>query len=153
MAWWPPEQWAEMLSGAGCFMCGDAHLNTNPFSDLIVESPVSFTRLSKNQTHAGYCVVILKRHAPELHDLETEELNQFWIDVSRAGQVISELFRPVKIDSLVMGHLCPHVHCHVYPQYAHDDPRALINIQEGDVRLPEEAQRDRVRLMAELLSA
>ena len=68
----------------------------------------------------------------------------FWTDVAQIGRVITELFHPVKLDSLVMAHLCPHVHCHVYPQYRQNDPHALINIQEGDERLSETDQRARV---------
>jgi len=125
-------------------MCADAHLVTNEHSDLVVESTVSFTRLSKNQTHVGYSIIILKRHASELHDLDEEELRLFCLDVVRVSRVIAELFRPVKLDTLMMGHLCPHVQCHVVPQYQDDDPHALINVQEGDIRLSEVDQRDRV---------
>jgi diadenosine tetraphosphate (Ap4A) HIT family hydrolase len=133
-----------MISVTRCPMCADAHLVTNEHSDLVVESTVSFTRLSKNQTHVGYSIIILKRHASELHDLDEEELRLFCLDVVRVSRVIAELFRPVKLDTLMMGHLCPHVHCHVVPQYQDDDPHALINVQEGDIRLSEVDQRDRV---------
>ena len=54
------------------------------------------------------------------------------------------MFEPVKIDTLVMGHLCPHMHCHVYPQYIHDDPHALINVQDGAMRLSPDLQSQRI---------
>ena len=57
---------------------------------------------------------------------------------------MEELFCPVKLDLLMMGHLCPHLHCHVYPQYQHDDPRRLVDIQEGDVGLSQPDARARV---------
>ena len=124
-----------MRSGLDCPMCADIHLPTNEFSDLIAELPGSYARLNRNQTHAGYTVLFAKRHAVELHDLTDEESRLFWRDVAAVGRTLAALFAPVKLDNLVMGHLCPHVHCHVYPQYAHDDPHALINIQEGATRL------------------
>ena len=66
--WWPPEQWQSMLDGAECPMCLDAYLATNEHSDLVMESDVAFVCLHRNQTHAGYCVVVLKRHAAEHAD-------------------------------------------------------------------------------------
>jgi diadenosine tetraphosphate (Ap4A) HIT family hydrolase len=147
MPWWPDDQWARMLSGEDCPMCADASLATNQHSDLVTESAVSFIRLDGNQTHTGYSVVILKRHAAELHHLDDEELRQFWLDVGRVGRAVTELFHPLKLDTLVMGHLCPHVHCHVFPQYAEHDPHALIDIQEGTGRLSDVEQRARVDML------
>jgi diadenosine tetraphosphate (Ap4A) HIT family hydrolase len=77
--------------------------------------------------------VIAKRHAVEWHDLDAEELRLFCADVAASGQTITERFGPVKLDNLVMGHLCPHVHCHIYPQYSTDDPYALVDVQAGTV--------------------
>ena len=33
-----------------------------------------------------------------------------------------------------MGHRCPHLHCHIYPQYGNNDPFQNIDISAGDVR-------------------
>jgi diadenosine tetraphosphate (Ap4A) HIT family hydrolase len=148
----PAAEWAGMVEGASCPICADAALETNPHSDLITETPTSWIRLSRNQTQAGYSVVVLKRHAAELCDLTPGELTGFWSDVAAVSRVVLQLFHPVKLDSLVMGHLCPHVHCHIYPQYERDDPHALINIRHGDVRLEPRAQRARVGAMRRLLA-
>lgn len=55
-------------------MCADGSLVTNEHSDLIAELPFSFARLHRNQAQAGYCVVILKGHATELHELDHTRL-------------------------------------------------------------------------------
>ena len=133
-----------MLSGEDCPMCADAHLPANLHGELIAELPGSYVRLCYNQTQPGYCAVVAKRHVPELFDLSTDELALFWTDVAAIAQVVHQLFRPVKIDYLVMGHLCPHVHCHVYPQYEHDDPHGLLNPKNGDVRLSASEFRQRL---------
>lgn len=125
-----------MISGVDCPMCADAHLPENEHGSLIAELPGSDARLAVNQTRAGYCVVVAKRHAAELYDLTPSELGLFWADVAAVAQAVSSVFAPVKLDYLVMGHLCPHVHCHLLPQYADDDPHGLLNPQAGDVRLP-----------------
>lgn len=135
MKWWPQEQWNAMVDGIDCPMCSDAFLPTNVHSELLFEVPGSYARLMFNQTKAGYTAVIAKRHAAELFDLSPEELRLFWIDVSAVAHTITSIFSPVKIDYLVMGHLCPHVHCHVYPQYENDDPHGLLNPKDGNVRL------------------
>lgn len=46
-----------------------------------------------------------------------------------------------------MGHLCPHVHCHVYPMGQTDDPHALIDIQQGDTVLEGPEWDERVAIM------
>lgn len=145
MAWWPEEQWRRMWDGEDCGMCAGAPLATNPFGDLILETDWSYVRLSINQTQAGYSVVIAKRHAPELHHLTPDERCGFWNDVATMGEVIYELFSPVKLANLSMGFRMPHVHCHVLPQYQRDDPFSLLNPQDGDLRLPEAEWAERVQ--------
>lgn len=106
VGWWPEDQWQRMWRGDGCSMCADAGLPRNEFSDLIAETTTSFVRLSRNQTQAGYSVVIAKRHVPELHHLTPDEREGFWSDVSAVGEAISTLFRPVKLAQLAMGFGC-----------------------------------------------
>lgn len=151
MPWWPPEQWESMVAGVDCAMCADAHVPVNPHGELIAELPGSYARLCRNQTKAGYTAVIAKRHAAELFALDADELRLFWADVAEVARAVFHLFAPVKIDYLVMGHLCPHVHCHVYPQYRDDDPHGLLNPQDGDIRLSEPAWAERVRRMRDEL--
>lgn len=57
-------------------MCADAHL-LRPHSNLVAELPWSYARLSVNQMHAGYCVVVFKRHACELPELPAAESSGF----------------------------------------------------------------------------
>lgn len=147
MAWWPSDQWQRMLAGEDCPMCADAHLETNAASDLIAELPATYARLARNQTHPGYSVVILKRHASELHRLAAHELAAFWTDVAAVGAVVDELFAPVKLHYLVMGSRAPHLHAHVFPHYADGDPFANVDISEGDVRLDEVNRLERVAAM------
>jgi diadenosine tetraphosphate (Ap4A) HIT family hydrolase len=150
--WWEAGQWDAMKAGHGCVMCGDAHLASNAHSDLLVETPASYIRLVKNQTHTGYGVVISKRHVAELHELSRSEIHQFSTDVAALGATVMDLFAPVKIANLSMGFLCPHLHCHVFPQYRGDDPHALIDIKEGDCSLPDDQWASRITQMKTLLS-
>jgi diadenosine tetraphosphate (Ap4A) HIT family hydrolase len=153
MPWWPKEQWRDMIDGVDCPMCADAHLAENKHGELIAELPGSYARLVYNQTQTGYAVVIAKRHVPELFDFNPEELRLFWTDVSVVAQAVAKLWSPVKIDYLVMGHLCPHVHCHVYPQYEDCDPHRLLNPQEGSVRVPKAEFTKRLKDMQRMVFA
>lgn len=153
MPWWPEDQWARMVAGDDCPMCADGHRPVNEHGELVAELPGSYARLCVNQTQTGYMALIAKRHAAELHDLTDEELALFWADVAAVGRTITALFAPVKLDSLVMGHLCPHVHCHVLPQYEHNDPHGLLNPQDGDDRLDDRAWAARVAAIRTHLAA
>jgi diadenosine tetraphosphate (Ap4A) HIT family hydrolase len=153
MAWWPDAQWRGMLAGEGCPMCADAHLQSNPASELVAELPTSYARLAKNQTHPGYCVVILKRHATELHELPADELAAFWADVAAVGAAISKTFNPVKLNYLVMGSRAPHIHCHVFPHFADGDPIRNVDISEGDVVLGPDDTAARTKLLRRALAA
>lgn len=113
-------------------LLGQPVLAFNPFSILVMELPSTYLRLVRNQTQVGYCVAIYKRHVAELHQLDVDGLAGFWTDVADASHAICELFAQVKLDHLSMGHLCPHLHCHIYPQYQHNDPRQNVDISAGN---------------------
>ncbi len=136
-----------MVDGIDCAMCADAHLPSNLHSELIAELPGSYERLASNQTKAGYAAFIAKRHAAELLTCRLRSCGCSGFDLSTVAQTVSTLFAPMKIDYLVMGHLCPHVHCHVYPQYENDDPHGLLNPKDGDVRLGESDWKARLDAM------
>jgi diadenosine tetraphosphate (Ap4A) HIT family hydrolase len=107
MAWWSEEVWTQMQRGVDCSICASAS-RSNEHSDLIEETEHSYIHLKKNRAHPGHCCVIFKRHAPELHDLTPQELRGFTTDLARLGRVLAKVFEPVKLDQLIMGHLCPH---------------------------------------------
>jgi len=129
--WWSENEWTALSARETCGMCSDAHLPTNAHSLLVHQTPTSFVRLARNQAHAGYSLVILREHVTDLTDLTPAQLAGFWTDVQHASRAIQETFAPKKIDYLVMGHRMPHLHCHLLPQHAHDDPRRNPDISDG----------------------
>ena len=134
--WWSDEQWSRLLDADACGMCADAHLVENEHSVLVAVTPTSFVRLVRNQAHPGYCVVILREHVTELGLLPAEGLHAFWSDIQRAGRAVQDVYEPRKIDYLIMGHRMPHLHCHLFPQHASDDPERNVDISDGPVFLP-----------------
>jgi diadenosine tetraphosphate (Ap4A) HIT family hydrolase len=135
MGWSDPPAWARLLDGTDCPMCEDAHLEANAFSRLVAELRQSFVRLGRNQSRRGYTVVISKRHVNELFEFTDDELTGYWRDVADAAAAVQRVFAPVKINYAVLGNLCPHVHCHILPQFAADDGRHVLDMADGEVVL------------------
>lgn len=120
-------------------MCADAYLPTNEHSALVGMTETSYVRLARNQEHPGYCLVILRAHVTDMAELTPADLSAFWADVQHAARAIDRVFQPKKLDYLVMGHRMPHLHCHLLPQHATDDPRRNVNIADGPTYLSTEA--------------
>lgn len=137
--WWSDDEWEALTAAEQCGMCADAHLPTNEHSALIATTSTSHVRLARNQHHAGYSLVILREHVIDMSELPPDQLARFWVDVQRAARVINGVFRSQKIDYLVMGHRMPHLHCHLLPQHATDDPLRNVNIADGPTYLSPEA--------------
>jgi diadenosine tetraphosphate (Ap4A) HIT family hydrolase len=137
--WIERDRWLSMKSGEGCPICADAHLDVNEFSFKVAELEQSWFRFNRNQSAAGWCIAILKRHANELWELADDELAGFWRDVARAAKAVEQVYQPAKMNYAVYGNLCPHVHCHLIPQpYTADPRRGLDAMSAPEVHLSEE---------------
>lgn len=145
--WWTDDEWSAMTDAHSCGMCTDMHLEENEHSVLIGSTPTAHTRISRNQAHRGYSLVIVRDHITDLADLSPEQLHRFWSDVQRAGRAIHATFEPRKIDYLVMGHRMPHLHCHVFPQHSVDDPKRNVDISDGPHLRPIALLRDDARAL------
>ncbi len=116
MGGWNRAGWAALCSGEACPIC----LRGKPI-DVILELPFSYVTASPHGPRRGYCCVVLKRHAVELHDLSEDEAAGFTRDVQRASRAVQEVTRAVKLNYEIHGNTLPHLHMHLYPRYT-DDP-------------------------------
>jgi diadenosine tetraphosphate (Ap4A) HIT family hydrolase len=116
MGGWNRTGWAALCSGEACPIC----LRGRPI-DVIHELPFSYLTASTHGPMRGYCCVVLKRHAVEMHDLPDDEAIGFTRDIQRAARAIQEVTRAVKLNYEIHGNTLPHLHMHVYPRYQ-DDP-------------------------------
>jgi len=107
MPWWTEDAWGRMVSGDQCGMCADASNPVNPHSVLVTELPTTCVRLVRNQTQAGYCVVILNRHVSEMHHLDPSALSAFWAEVGITSRAISDLLLAGEVGSPVDGPSMP----------------------------------------------
>jgi diadenosine tetraphosphate (Ap4A) HIT family hydrolase len=135
MKWTARKKWNELKKGVNCPMCDDMHLTENKFSFLVSELKQSFVRLPKNQYQKGYTVVILKKHANDLFELNKKELSEFWQDIALVAKAMDKTYKPAKIDYCIFGHHCPHLHCHLIIQSFKNDPSKTVKIDEKKVLL------------------
>ena len=68
----------------------------------------------------GYCCLVLKRHAVELHDLNAEEGAALMTDMQRVAEALQTITGAVKLNYEIHGNTIPHLHVHLLPRYKGD---------------------------------
>ncbi|MBQ2062879.1 MAG: HIT family protein [Oscillospiraceae bacterium] len=101
-----------------CMYCLEADERRLALMTKISDLEVSTLHLYREQTYPGRCVLVFGRHVHKITDLSGEEAAAFFRDVHRAARALTALYRPDKINYLVLGDLSPHLHMHLVPKYA-----------------------------------
>lgn len=70
--------------------------------------------------YAGFCRVILGRHAAEMTDLEDAERVRLMRAVFVTEQALREALAPDKVNLASLGNVVPHLHWHVIPRFRDD---------------------------------
>ena len=102
--------------------------------------------LHEDQFFPGWTLLILKRHATELYELDRAEraaLIEAVTDVSRA---LAAVYDAVKMNYELLGNLLPHIHWHLVPRRA-DDPtprQPVWTLPHEPRRLPPSERRARI---------
>ncbi len=148
--WSNPEEWARLCSGESCVICRQGR----PL-DILTELESSWLTLGEPSPLRGYCCLVFKRHAVELHDLSPDEGAAFMRDVQRVSRAVKAVTGAVKLNYEVHGNTLPHLHMHVFPRYPGDpfeggpiNPRAVT----APVYAPGELAALRQRLLEALAS-
>ncbi len=123
--WTDPEGWRKLRSGE----C----------RGTIAELEVSYLTARPDHPVRGYCCLVLKRHAVEVHDLSEYEAESFMRDMRRIGRALGDITGAVKMNLEIHGNAIPHLHAHFYPRYVGDrfeggpvDPRVEPVVLDGD---------------------
>ena len=114
-----------MPEGDPCYFCEIARGNAHQWQ-IIEESELTMTLLNGRQFETGQCVVIPRRHAPTLLDLETAEEAAVMAAAKRLAQALVDAYSP---DGVLMyqnngvgsGQEVPHFHLHVVPRQPGSD--------------------------------
>ncbi len=115
--WMPREKWDALVAGTNCPLCADVETEENYFSFLVARLETSNLRLAKNQYARGYCTLIFRDHATELHQLSPETQAALMRDLACAGSAIAKVFQPDKMNYQLLGNAVPHIHWHIVPRY------------------------------------
>jgi diadenosine tetraphosphate (Ap4A) HIT family hydrolase len=90
----------------------------------IAELDVTVAYLHDDQFFPGWTVLVLRRHATELFELDADERARMMDDVTRIASALREEFVARKINYELLGNQVPHIHWHVIPRRP-DDPAPL----------------------------
>ena len=149
--WMPRQEWEALVAGDDCPMCASVGRQETRYGFLVARLEVSELSLSKNQYAPGYCVLIYREHATELHQLSPEKQAAFLRDLVRAGKAMARVFESDKMNYSLLGNLIPHLHWHIVPRYWGDPAPGRPLDPGGGVRL---LKRDEYqRIIAELQAA
>ena len=116
-----------------------------PADEVVWSFPHSVALLGPWQYHTGYCVLVARAHAAELHDLPPADRHAFLDEMVTLARAIDATFRPRKLNYELLGNQVPHLHWHLFPRRA-DDPDALKAVWLALERAETDpAERDRLR--------
>ncbi len=115
--WRDTERWRALVSGEACPICAD-YTPSNVV--IIAELEASLLTTEEGAPFRGYCGLVLKRHAVELHDLGEAEAASLMNDMRRLSRALQDVTGAVKINVDIHGNTVPHLHVHFFPRYVGD---------------------------------
>jgi diadenosine tetraphosphate (Ap4A) HIT family hydrolase len=66
----------------------------------------------------GYCILKAEPMVASLNDLPEQGRLAFLRDMARVGDVLTELFQPIRINYAIFGNSDNYLHAHIAPRYA-----------------------------------
>jgi diadenosine tetraphosphate (Ap4A) HIT family hydrolase len=108
----------------------------------------------EDENYAGFCRVILNRHAREMADLEDGERRALMDVVFAVERAVRDTMRPDKMNLASLGNMSPHVHWHVIPRYRDDRhfPGPVWAAAQREALVPAE-RRSRAGRLGEAIAA
>lgn len=73
-----------------------------------------------HQHYPGYCLLLLKQHHREMHDLSHPIQEQIFRDLMTAASAIAKAYKPWKMNYASLGNQVEHLHWHLMPRYESD---------------------------------
>jgi diadenosine tetraphosphate (Ap4A) HIT family hydrolase len=104
-------------AASSCTVCGGDWPDS---ADRIAELSESRVYLHTDQFFPGWSVLVLRRHAVELFELERDERARLMDEVSDVALALKHAFDARKVNYALFGNLVPHVHWHLIPRLASD---------------------------------
>jgi diadenosine tetraphosphate (Ap4A) HIT family hydrolase len=95
-----------------------------PDEDVVWQFPHSVALLGPWQFHTGYCILVARSHAAELHQLPEDERRSYLDEMCLLAKAIDAACQPRKMNYEALGNQVAHLHWHLFPR-RHDDPETL----------------------------
>ena len=114
-----------LQDGDPCFFCEIIDGKTHQWQ-IIEEDTLTLTLLNGRQFEVGQCVVIPRRHAPTLLDLEEAEASAVMAAAKRLAGALVRAYSPDGVllyqnNGVGSGQEVPHFHLHVVPRQPESD--------------------------------
>ena len=114
-----------MPKGDPCFFCEIANGKAHQWQ-IIAEDELTMTLLNARQFEIGQCVIIPRRHAPTMLDLEAVEEAAVMAAAKRLSRALVDAYSPDGIlayqnNGVGSGQEVPHYHLHVVPRQPNSD--------------------------------
>jgi diadenosine tetraphosphate (Ap4A) HIT family hydrolase len=69
----------------------------------------------------GYVVLVWAgRHVSEMSELDEEEIRAYCMGEVSVVRSLQRIYRPMKMNVLILGNKTPHLHSHIIPRHATD---------------------------------
>ena len=105
------------MSAAECRACRGEWPTADAF---IADCGPARAYLHEDQFFAGWTVVVLRRHATELYELDPHERAALMDAVSEVARAVAAASDAVKMNYALLGNQLPHIHWHLIPRTASD---------------------------------
>ena len=114
--------------------------------DRIAELPESVLYLHADQFFPGWSVLVLRRHATELFELERDERARVMDEVSDVARALKLAFGARKVNYALFGNLVPHIHWHLVPRLPTDPApqEPVFAVTHEPVSLPRVERAERI---------
>jgi diadenosine tetraphosphate (Ap4A) HIT family hydrolase len=89
----------------------------------VADCGVAVAYLHDDQFYPGWTVLVLKRHATELYQLDADERRRMIEAVSTVARAVADAVGAAKMNYALLGNQLPHIHWHLIPRLP-DDPHA-----------------------------
>lgn len=73
--------------------------------------------LHENQCYLGRTIIILKRHAEDLSEINSKEKDELFSIIKSLKKILQNVFNPDVINYASLGNKTRHLHLHIIPRY------------------------------------
>ena len=122
---------------------------------VVHEDDETYAFVNPRMSGLGHLLVISKRHAPTLLDLDVAEAQAIMRQVHRLSHALMTAFEPTGLNVFqnngrTAGQTVAHYHVHIVPSYAGDPPGRIFNSADVERTPLEERLKIAARIIAEL---